>query len=189
MLTPAQVAVTGYSSTDNVITLKAVSGATYGTADMSLKDAKVLFADTKNKTGIEGGEIALAEASANGGYKANALALYADSKLKLLIVDSSNLLNGTETATGFTVTAAALASSYPGWTIATDKAKAVEGETVTVTITSNGTGTETSAAITVTGAGATVASPVTLTASTAKSYTIPVTMGTANITAISVTLS
>ena len=191
VLTPAKVAVTGYNSTDNIVTLKKDSGETYGTVDMSLKDAKILFADTKNKKGVEGGMIELAEASANGGYKANAWAVYdaVNSKLKLLIVDSSNLLTGTEIPTGFTVAPATLASApIAGWTIATDKTKAVQGETVTVTITSDGTGNQTSAAIAVTG-GATVAASVTLTASTAKSYTIPVTMGTADITAITVTLS
>ena len=98
------VAVSGYSSTDNIITLTKTDGSVYGTANMSLKDAKVLFADTKNKTGIEGGEIAVAEKTNDGGFKANALAVYADSKLKLLIADTSNLLNGTTTECGYTMT-------------------------------------------------------------------------------------
>ena len=148
------VAVSGYSSTDNIITLTKTDGSVYGTANMSLKDAKVLFADTKNKTGIEGGEIAVAEKTNDGGFKANALAVYADSKLKLLIADTSNLLNGTTTECGYTMTltgipTGATVTNGDGSTVESG-AKLATGSTVVITFKHNAAAT-----LNVTGATAT----------------------------------
>ena len=181
-------AVTAYSEGDKLIALASDEGADYTSGLTAIKDkTEILYVDTKNHTGSEGGAIELAQATPNGGYYLNSMAVYTGGELKLLVIDTSNELNGAQTATGNAVTAATFAASYPGWTIATNKTNAVEGETVTVTITSNGTGAQNTAAIAVT--GATSPSNVTLTASTAKSYTIEITMGATAITAISVTLS
>ena len=118
-------------------------------------------------------------------------------KVKLIVVDvnndiealANNTVSSTGGAAGFAVADATLAGTTTGYSIATDVDYAIAGDKIVVTITSDGTGTQTSAAIAVTGAGASVTSPVTLTASTVKSYTIEITMGTAAITAIAVTLS
>ena len=108
--------------------------------------------------------------------------------LLLLVIDVNNNLKNANTVCGYTVTPATFASTYSGWTIVTDKTKAVQGETVTVTITSDGTGTETKAATAVTGGSVTVGD-VTLTASTAASYDITFNVGNAAPGAVTVTLS
>ena len=158
-------------------------------------DSVILYVNTKDDKGVTGGELALANELSSGAKITNVWVKERAGeagKVDVIVYDVNNDLdnfaNNTATgAIGYTVATATIASSPAGWSIEQDKTVACEGEVVTVKITSTGAGTQTSATTTVTGAAAPGA--VTLTASTAKEYTIKITVGTANITAITVTLS
>lgn len=175
-------AVTAYSEGDKLIALASDEGADYTSGLTAIKDkTEILYVDTKNHTGSEGGAIELAQATPNGGYYLNSMAIY-DSELKLLVVDTSNELNGAQTATGYAVAGLASTTYNTGATavIAVDKTKAVAGETVTFTLTLGGTSAAaTTKAFTVTGATLTNA---TLTGTGVAGVTSVVISGTNTVT-------
>ena len=186
------VAITGING-DN-LAIHEASGK-LSTVTKKDDDTVILYVNTKDDAGVEGGELAIAGEQDNGSYITNAwLVPTSDGKAaKVIVYDVNNDLDNYKNdaasgRAGYAVDEATIASTPAGWTISQDKTFAVQGEKVTITITSDGTGTQTTAATAVTGIDATVAD-VTLTASTAGSYTIEFLVEDEAVTAITVTLS
>jgi len=158
-------------------------------------DTVILYVNTKDDAGVEGGELDTATEAEDGGLILNAWVVAktgADANVaKVIIYDVNNDLDGTsfDATAGRTVAAATFASTYSGWTISTDRTKACDGEVVTVTVTNDGTGSETTIATSVSGGSTPSIDNVTATANTAASYDIEIPVSTGAITGITVTLS
>ena len=72
------VAITGFNGTDRTVTMTQANGTVLSTAAMKYGDkVQFLYVNTKDKVGMEGGEIALAEKLDNGSYTRNASAIFA----------------------------------------------------------------------------------------------------------------
>ena len=155
------VAITGYNGTDSTITLAKQDGSLI--ADAKLFDSKTqfIYVNTKDKTGLEGGEIALAEKQDNGSYIMNAYAIFTVNgsnglkEIKAIVFDVNNDLDN-QGAAGYTInwtggvpaittpwdsTGSGAAIDSIKWTVggvevtASGNYYAVEGEKIVATVT------------------------------------------------------
>lgn len=147
-----------------------------------------LYVNTKDKVGMEGGEIALAEKLDNGSYTLNAYAIFSCTsgsftELKAIVFDVNNDLDGQTTA-GLSV--AALSGSITGANASIGNVTAaIEGDSIVVTVTTTAAATS-DCTITVTPSGTGInTTPVTGTvangavAGTVITITVPVSRASA----------
>ena len=146
------VAITGYNDSDKTLTaVKASDASAYANNLKITNDTVILYVNSKDKTGVEGGEIAVAQTAANGAQIANAYAYVSSGDLKAVVFDVNNNWGDANTPVGVTVAApAAVPAATNGITVASmtaDKTKAAVGDVITYTVTYSGTA---SAATTIT---------------------------------------
>ena len=93
----AAYAVTGLSSNDTVLDLISESGSVVTAAKIDEDDTTVIYVDTANYAGVEGGAFTLANEPADGVYQMN---VWTVSKgdgeiLDIIFVDTQNVISGT----------------------------------------------------------------------------------------------
>ena len=138
------VAITGYNAGEKVITLSQASGAALGKVNAKIADdAQIMFVNTTDVVGAEGGELALAQRLSDGSYIMNAYAYYDGTEVTAIVFDVNNDLddtghkqdnNGGQNGTaGAAISATESIGNVSG--VATEYTYAVEGEYVKVTAT------------------------------------------------------
>jgi len=192
-------AVVGYSSKSLVVDYDLVV-ATLGHDTYVLdEDTQYLYIDTKNYKGISTGSISTADKTNVGEthYVANVYVIPGtENTADLVVVEVNNKMdaaNAVASVADYTVATPTI-TTVAGYSVTANKTVANAGDVVTVTVTATAVAATQDITVAATGTGSSVAgvapttNPDTHTTGAAGTYTFEVTVGTANISAITVTL-